>query len=60
MRNLTGVLGPIAVVAFLLSGSALFAQVDTGTILGTITDSSGGIVPGARVTITNEGTQQNW
>jgi Carboxypeptidase regulatory-like domain/TonB dependent receptor len=32
------------------------AQVDTGTILGTVRDSSGAVVPGAKVTILNEGT----
>jgi hypothetical protein len=32
------------------------AQNDVGTIVGFVTDQSGAIVPGARVTITNEGT----
>ena len=36
--------------------STSFAQVDTGAIAGTITDPSGGVVPGAKVTLTNEGT----
>ena len=31
------------------------AQVDTGTISGTVKDQSGGVVPGATVTITHEG-----
>ena len=39
----------------LLSGP-LFAQVNTGRILGTITDQSGGVVAGAMVTVTNTGT----
>ena len=30
------------------------AQVDTGTILGTVTDSSGAVIPGASVTIINQ------
>jgi hypothetical protein len=32
------------------------AQVDTGTILGTVRDPSGAVVPGAKITVLNEGT----
>ena len=32
------------------------AQLDTATILGTVTDSSGGVVPGAKVQVQNTGT----
>src|SRR4026209_660773 len=32
------------------------AQAVSGTILGTVTDSSGSVIPGAKVTIVNEGT----
>ena len=39
----------------LLSGP-LFAQVNTGRILGTVTDQSGGVIAGAMVTVTNTGT----
>jgi hypothetical protein len=46
-----------AVMMFLfLSAQPLHAQVDTGSILGTVTDSSGAAVRGANVTLTNEGT----
>jgi hypothetical protein len=38
----------------LLSASA-YAQVDTGTITGTVKDQQGGVLPGATVTITHEG-----
>jgi hypothetical protein len=34
----------------------IFGQVDTGAISGTVKDSSGGVVAGAKVTLTNEGT----
>ncbi len=48
---------PAACLVFLLLGaSSSFAQVDTGAVLGTVTDSSGGRVSGATVTLTNEGT----
>jgi hypothetical protein len=39
------------VTTALFHGSAL-AQVDTGAISGVVTDSTGAIVPGAKVTIT--------
>jgi len=34
----------------------LNAQVDTGTIVGTVTDQSGAVISGAKVTLTNLGT----
>src|SRR6266404_4454340 len=34
--------------------SNLFSQVDTGSILGTVRDVSGGVMPGAVVSLTNE------
>ena len=46
----------IAVGLVLLSSSPIHAQVDTGTILGTVTDPSGAVLGGATVTLTNEGT----
>ena len=48
------VLGLVA-AAFLLPAS-LAAQAVTGTILGVITDSSGAVMPGVTVTMTNAGT----
>ncbi|MEJ2008783.1 MAG: carboxypeptidase-like regulatory domain-containing protein [Acidobacteriota bacterium] len=46
----------LAVMAVALGSSNLRAQVDTGTVLGTIKDQSGAVVPNATVTLTNEGT----
>lgn len=46
-----------AILVLALAGaSSTFAQVDTGSILGTVSDSSGARVNGATVTLTNEGT----
>src|SRR5579863_7226242 len=47
----------LAILVVLLGSAApLRAQVDAGSVLGTVTDSSGGSVRGATVTLTNEGT----
>ena len=43
-------------ITLLVFAAALDAQVDTGTILGTIRDNTGAVVPGASVTVRNEGT----
>src|SRR5207249_1993644 len=40
----------------LCSAAPSFAQVDTGSISGVVTDASGGSVTGVSVTLTNEGT----
>jgi len=45
-----------AAVLIILSVRPLLAQVDTGSITGTVTDASGAVVTGAKVTLTNEGT----
>ena len=45
-----------AAVVLILTALPLRAQVDTGAILGTVTDASGAEVRGATVTLTNEGT----
>ena len=44
----------VGVVSFGLI--SLHAQVDTGTILGTVSDSSGAVISNAKVTLTNMGT----
>src|SRR5213594_1067875 len=45
-----------AVLASFVLSSGVFAQALSGTIVGTVTDSTGAIVPGVSVVLTNEGT----
>ena len=48
---------PVLVLLLLgVAGLDAFAQVPTGTIAGTVKDSQGLSIPGATVTLTNEGT----
>src|SRR5205809_8069095 len=47
----------VAALFALLASTAAFAQTPTGNILGSIKDAQGGVVPGATVTATNQGTQ---
>ena len=47
----------LALVALLLTAGSLFAQSGaTGTILGTVTDSTGAIMPNVKITVTNTQT----
>ncbi len=47
----------ISIVVVLLSlASASFAQTSMGRILGTVTDTTGAVIPGARIRITNTAT----
>ena len=39
-----------------LCAKATLGQAVTGTLLGTVQDSTGAVVPNAKVTLTNEGT----
>ncbi|MDQ1453516.1 MAG: hypothetical protein QOK38_3382, partial [Acidobacteriaceae bacterium] len=45
-----------AVGAFLLTAAPLPAQVDQGSVTGTVADTSGALVPNATVTLTNKDT----
>ena len=45
-----------AVFISTLFAASAFAQVDTGTILGTVTDQTGAVIPAVKVTLTSEGT----
>src|SRR6187549_2934915 len=47
-----------AVMLLVASATSAFAQIDRGTISGTIKDSQGGVVPGVTVTATITQTQQ--
>src|SRR5579859_5211905 len=53
-RLASSLLGAICVVVLFSAGA--FAQSDKGTIGGFIRDTSGAVIPGARVTLTDEGT----
>ena len=48
--------GALALLESFALPPATYAQVDTGTILGVVTDTSGSVLPGATVTIVHEGT----
>src|ERR1041384_6766124 len=43
-------------IALLLSAAPVRAQFDTGSIVGTVRDMTGAVVPGATVTLTNSAT----
>lgn len=51
-------LGVIALSLSLLGGGRLFSQTDTGSIAGTVTDATGAVVPGVKVTVVAIGTNQ--
>ena len=53
--------GSLVLLLFLpgLAQSNLRAQVDRGGVVGTVTDSSGALVPGVIITITNISTNQS-
>jgi hypothetical protein len=53
VRNLSASLCLLAFISLMFGVSNAQAQTFRGTILGTVTDSSGGAVPGATVTIKN-------
>jgi Carboxypeptidase regulatory-like domain len=62
MQRSAGVCMRVVLLFAALASTSLFpskqalAQVDTGALLGTVRDQSGAVVPGARVTLIDEGT----
>ena len=50
------VLLPLVLITLL--GSTAWAQSTFGSIVGTVKDSSGSVIPGAKVTLTNTGTSE--
>jgi hypothetical protein len=52
----SSILNLLALSALVIFSAIASAQVDTGSIVGTVTDPSGAVVGGAKVTLTNEGT----
>jgi hypothetical protein len=50
--------GPRVALLALFGACAVFAQRDLATLVGTVTDPSGGIVANAKVTLTETGTGQ--
>lgn len=49
----------ILILTVLILTTAIIGQTNKGAISGTISDASGGLIPGATVTITNVGTNQS-
>ena len=46
----------VCLALFLMSAPAAFAQFDSGSVVGTVRDASGAVVPGAKVTLTSVAT----
>ena len=53
-RKLSGGLSVAVALWLATAGTSLLAQVNTGTVLGTVKDAQGGVIPGATVTLISE------
>ena len=49
----------LSISACFFCAVSLYAQVDTGTILGTVHDNTGAVIAGAKVTVRDEGTSRS-
>ena len=47
-------IGAMALAMLFMTGLSAMAQVTTGSVVGTVKDAQGGVVPGATVTLTSE------
>ncbi|HXM95115.1 MAG TPA: TonB-dependent receptor [Candidatus Dormibacteraeota bacterium] len=56
VRGLTSAVGIVLAAILLLYPSLAFAQIDTGSIVGTVTDASNAAILGATVTLENKAT----
>ncbi|HEY1214576.1 MAG TPA: TonB-dependent receptor [Bryobacteraceae bacterium] len=54
MRNLIAL--AVLIPTLLTTGAKLIAQTATGQITGTVRDATGGVLPGVKVTVQNQGT----
>jgi hypothetical protein len=50
---------PLCTIVCVFSAGYCFAQIDKGTIAGTVKDAQGAVVPGANVTVTRTDTGQS-
>src|SRR6266705_1311316 len=50
----------LAALGFLFACSSTMAQTATGRIIGTVTDAQGAAIAGAKITVTNTGTNVSW
>lgn len=60
MKNLFRSCCIFLTVLVLSSAGVAVAQLDTGSIQGTVRDTTGAVIPGATITVINEGTQRTY
>src|SRR4051794_33616238 len=55
-----GAMKKLKLIACLALAACAWAQSDRGTITGTVADSSGALIPNAKIVLTNAGTQSRY